>query len=95
MSIPFRILSSLYLNMNQQNSRFFSFGYVYVVNTNFDLHFVFQVTDKNGLFNLMFLDLDEHPEKIEGVGQLLFEMCKGVRNMFHSCTGKVNNWEEY
>lgn len=40
----------------------------------------------------MFLDLDEHPEKIEGVGQLLFEMCKGVRNMFHSCTGEVNNW---
>lgn len=39
----------------------------------------------------MFLDLDEHPEKVEGVGQLLFEMCKGVRNMFHSCTGKVNN----
>lgn len=42
----------------------------------------------------MFLDLDEHPEKVEGVGQLLFEMCKGVRNMFHSCTGKVNNQEE-
>lgn len=41
----------------------------------------------------MFLDLDEHPEKAEGVGQLLFEMCKGVRNMFHSCTGKVNNWK--
>lgn len=43
----------------------------------------------------MFLDLDEHPEKVEGVGQLLFEMCKGVRNIFHSCTEKVNNWEEY
>ncbi|XP_015982509.2 small subunit processome component 20 homolog isoform X1 [Rousettus aegyptiacus] len=48
-----------------------------------------KVTDKNGLFNLMFLDLDEHPEKVEGVGQLLFEMCKGVRNMFHSCTEKA------
>ncbi|XP_059881443.1 small subunit processome component 20 homolog isoform X1 [Delphinus delphis] len=45
-----------------------------------------KVSDKNALFNLMFLDLDEHPEKVEGVGQLLFEMCKGVRNMFHSCT---------
>eukprot|EP00070_Physeter_catodon_P039396 XP_028346290.1 small subunit processome component 20 homolog isoform X4 [Physeter catodon] len=44
-----------------------------------------KVSDKNALFNLMFLDLDEHPEKVEGVGQLLFEMCKGVRNMFHSC----------
>ncbi|KAI5213125.1 small subunit processome component 20 homolog [Manis pentadactyla] len=48
-----------------------------------------KVSDKNALFNLMFLDLGEHPEKVEGVGQLLFEMCKGVRNMFHSCTGKA------
>uniref|UniRef100_A0A8C0YXR7 UTP20 small subunit processome component n=1 Tax=Canis lupus familiaris TaxID=9615 RepID=A0A8C0YXR7_CANLF len=47
-----------------------------------------KVSDKNALFNLMFVDLDGHPEKVEGVGQLLFEMCKGVRNMFHSCTGK-------
>lgn len=70
------------------------FGYVYVLNTIFCLYFVFQVSDKNALFNLMFLDLDEHPEKVEGVGQLLFEMCKGVRNMFHSCTGKVHNREE-
>ncbi|NWI16571.1 UTP20 protein, partial [Crypturellus soui] len=44
-----------------------------------------KVSDKNALFNFMFLDLGEHPEKVEGVGQLLFEMCKGVRNMFHSC----------
>ncbi|XP_060050218.1 small subunit processome component 20 homolog isoform X2 [Erinaceus europaeus] len=48
-----------------------------------------KVSDKNELFNLMFLDLDEHPAKVEGVGQLLFEMCKGVRNMFHSCTEKA------
>uniref|UniRef100_A0A8C5U5C3 UTP20 small subunit processome component n=1 Tax=Malurus cyaneus samueli TaxID=2593467 RepID=A0A8C5U5C3_9PASS len=44
-----------------------------------------KVSDKNALFNLMLHDLGEHPEKVEGVGQLLFEMCKGVRNMFHSC----------
>ncbi|XP_062441952.1 small subunit processome component 20 homolog [Rhea pennata] len=44
-----------------------------------------KVSDKNALFNFMFLDLGEHPEKVGGVGQLLFEMCKGVRNMFHSC----------
>ncbi|KAJ7404618.1 Small subunit processome component 20 like protein [Willisornis vidua] len=44
-----------------------------------------KVSDKNSLFNLMLRDLGEHPEKVEGVGQLLFEMCKGVRNMFHSC----------
>ncbi|XP_025259361.1 small subunit processome component 20 homolog [Theropithecus gelada] len=48
-----------------------------------------KVSDKNALFNLMFLDLDKHLEKVEGVGQLLFEMCKGVRNMFHSCTGQA------
>lgn len=42
----------------------------------------------------MLRDLGEHPEKVEGVGQLLFEMCKGVRNMFHSCaeTVKMRNW---
>uniref|UniRef100_A0A8D0EWH1 UTP20 small subunit processome component n=1 Tax=Strix occidentalis caurina TaxID=311401 RepID=A0A8D0EWH1_STROC len=45
-----------------------------------------KVSDKNAIFNLMLHDLGEHPEKVEGVGQLLFEMCKGVRNMFHSCT---------
>ncbi|KAM6293789.1 small subunit processome component 20 homolog [Porphyrio hochstetteri] len=44
-----------------------------------------KVSDKNAIFNLMLCDLGEHPEKVEGVGQLLFEMCKGVRNMFHSC----------
>uniref|UniRef100_A0A8C4VGI6 UTP20 small subunit processome component n=1 Tax=Gopherus evgoodei TaxID=1825980 RepID=A0A8C4VGI6_9SAUR len=48
-----------------------------------------KVSDKNELFNLMFLDLGEHPEKVEGVGQLLFEMVKGVRHMFHSCAEKA------
>ncbi|KFO30298.1 Small subunit processome component 20 like protein [Fukomys damarensis] len=47
------------------------------------------VSDKSALFNVMFLDLNEHPEKVEGVGQLLFEMCRGVRNMFHSCAGQA------
>ncbi|XP_008939761.1 PREDICTED: small subunit processome component 20 homolog, partial [Merops nubicus] len=44
-----------------------------------------KVSDKSAVFNLMFHDLGEHPEKVEGVGRLLFEMCKGVRNRFHSC----------
>ncbi|XP_039210035.1 small subunit processome component 20 homolog [Crotalus tigris] len=48
-----------------------------------------KISDKNALLNLMFLDLGEHPEKVEGVGQLIFEMCKGVRNMFHSCAEKA------
>uniref|UniRef100_A0A4W5MI71 UTP20 small subunit processome component n=1 Tax=Hucho hucho TaxID=62062 RepID=A0A4W5MI71_9TELE len=46
-----------------------------------------KVPDPDALLNHMFLDLEEHPGKAEGVGQLLFEMCKGVRNMFHSCAG--------
>ncbi|XP_068951330.1 small subunit processome component 20 homolog [Petaurus breviceps papuanus] len=48
-----------------------------------------KVSDQDSLFNLMFLDLGTHPTKVEGVGQLLFEMCKGVRNMFHSCASKA------
>ncbi|KAI1888136.1 hypothetical protein AGOR_G00181930 [Albula goreensis] len=45
-----------------------------------------KVPDLEGLLNCMFQDLADHPEKVEGVGELLFQMCKGVRNMFHSCT---------
>ncbi|XP_062339462.1 small subunit processome component 20 homolog [Osmerus eperlanus] len=48
-----------------------------------------KVPDLDGLLSHMFSDLGEHPEKAEGAGQLLFEMCKGVRNMFHSCAAKA------
>ncbi|KAM4748821.1 small subunit processome component 20 homolog [Rhinophrynus dorsalis] len=48
-----------------------------------------KVSDLSVLFNFMFLDLNEHPEKVQGLGQLLFEMCKGVRNMFHSSGPKA------
>ncbi|XP_066447495.1 small subunit processome component 20 homolog [Eleutherodactylus coqui] len=48
-----------------------------------------KVPDLNELFNFMFLDLNEHPQKARGLGQLLFEICKGVRNMFHSCATKT------
>ncbi|XP_054845011.1 small subunit processome component 20 homolog [Eublepharis macularius] len=48
-----------------------------------------KVSDQNALLNLMFFDLGEHPEKVEGVGQLIFAMCKGVKNMFHSCAEKA------
>ncbi|KAM6984775.1 small subunit processome component 20 homolog [Aplochiton taeniatus] len=48
-----------------------------------------KVPDLDALLNHMFLDLTPHPEKAEGVGQLLFEMCKGVRNMFHSCASNA------
>uniref|UniRef100_A0A6I8STV5 UTP20 small subunit processome component n=1 Tax=Xenopus tropicalis TaxID=8364 RepID=A0A6I8STV5_XENTR len=48
-----------------------------------------KVPDLNELLNFMFLDLKEHPQKAQGLGQLLFEMCKGVRNMFHSSALKA------
>ncbi|XP_017285401.1 small subunit processome component 20 homolog isoform X2 [Kryptolebias marmoratus] len=48
-----------------------------------------KVPDLDGLLNLMFSDLERHPDKVEGAGQLLFEMCRGVRNMLHSCAATV------
>ncbi|XP_043964664.1 small subunit processome component 20 homolog [Gambusia affinis] len=44
-----------------------------------------KVPDLDALLNHMFSDLEQHPDKVRGAGQLLFEMCKGVRKMFHSC----------
>lgn len=51
---------------------------------------VTQVSDLDALLNHVFSDLEQHPDKAEGAGQLLFEMCKGVRNMFHSCAANVS-----
>ncbi|XP_078273235.1 small subunit processome component 20 homolog isoform X2 [Rhinoraja longicauda] len=48
-----------------------------------------KVPDHSALFDLVFADLEAHRAKAEGVGQLLFEMCKGVQNAFHSCAAKV------
>lgn len=48
-----------------------------------------KVPDLDALLNVVFSDLQQHPEKVEGTGQLLFEMCKGVRHMFHSCTANA------
>ncbi|CAJ1054380.1 small subunit processome component 20 homolog [Xyrichtys novacula] len=48
-----------------------------------------KVPDLDALLSLMFSDLQEHPDKAEGAGLLLFEMCKGVRNMFHSCASNA------
>ncbi|XP_047246285.1 small subunit processome component 20 homolog isoform X2 [Girardinichthys multiradiatus] len=44
-----------------------------------------KVPDLDALLNHIFSDLEQNPDKVEGTGQLLFEMCKGVRKMFHSC----------
>lgn len=51
---------------------------------------VTQVPDLDALLNHVFSDLQQHPDKAEGTGQLLFEMCKGVRHMFHSCAANVS-----
>ncbi|KAG7264070.1 hypothetical protein CRUP_028590 [Coryphaenoides rupestris] len=48
-----------------------------------------KVPDVDGLFHLMLSDLEAHPEKARGAGQLVFEMCRGVRCMFHSCAEKA------
>lgn len=48
-----------------------------------------KVPDLDGLLNHVFSDLQQHPDKAEGAGQLLFEMCKSVRNLFHSCSEKA------
>lgn len=52
--------------------------------------FSLQVPDLDALLTHMFSDLEQHPEKVEGTGQLLFEMCKGVCHMFHSCAATVS-----
>ncbi|KAM9846103.1 small subunit processome component 20 homolog [Aulostomus maculatus] len=44
-----------------------------------------KVPDLDALLAHVFSDLQQHPDKAEGAGLLLFEMCKGVRHMFHSC----------
>ncbi|KAF0029549.1 hypothetical protein F2P81_018654 [Scophthalmus maximus] len=49
-----------------------------------------KVPDLDALLTHVFSDLQQHPDKAEGTGQLLFEMCKGVRNMFHSNAANVS-----
>ncbi|KAM9327768.1 small subunit processome component 20 homolog [Pholidichthys leucotaenia] len=48
-----------------------------------------KVPDLDTLLTDVFADLEQHPDKVEGTGQLLFEMCKGVRSMFHSCAANA------
>ncbi|XP_053397711.1 small subunit processome component 20 homolog [Mercenaria mercenaria] len=45
--------------------------------------------DPSALFDFLFSTLEEEPDKAEGIGRLLFEMMKGVKEQFHSCTAKV------
>ncbi|XP_047194452.1 small subunit processome component 20 homolog isoform X2 [Hippoglossus stenolepis] len=48
-----------------------------------------KVPDLDALLTHVFSDLQQHPDKAEGAGQLLFEMCKGVRHMFHSAAANA------
>ena len=48
-----------------------------------------KVNDKEGLFDFMLTRLKDHPEESHGIGQLIFEMLKGVQRQFHSCADAV------
>ncbi|KAK7480715.1 hypothetical protein BaRGS_00028083 [Batillaria attramentaria] len=48
-----------------------------------------KVKDHDALLDFLFTDLRENPEKTSGVGQLLFEMMKGVKQHFHTVSDKV------
>ncbi|XP_061420704.1 small subunit processome component 20 homolog [Lethenteron reissneri] len=48
-----------------------------------------KVPDHSALFDWMFTDLEQNPDKCDGLGRLLFQMCRGVRMQFHSCAGRV------
>lgn len=48
-----------------------------------------KVQDQSALFDFMFMTLHDEPDKCDGVGRLMFEMMKGVKQQFHSCTIKV------
>ncbi|XP_071112967.1 small subunit processome component 20 homolog [Haliotis cracherodii] len=48
-----------------------------------------KVKDHSGFLDFLFSTLEEHPDTAEGVGQLLFEMIKGVKKQFHSTTEKI------
>lgn len=48
-----------------------------------------KVSDYDALFTLMFSNLSESPQNARGAGQLIFEMCRGVCNMFHSGATKA------
>ncbi|KAH9508651.1 U3 snoRNP protein [Bulinus truncatus] len=48
-----------------------------------------KVKKQNELFNFLFSSLKESPELADGIGLLLFEMVKGVKNHFHTVSEKV------
>lgn len=45
--------------------------------------------DKNELFNFLIERLIKHQEESKGIGRLIFEMFKGIKKQFNSCTEHV------
>ncbi|KAL8599182.1 hypothetical protein ACOMHN_007898 [Nucella lapillus] len=48
-----------------------------------------KVKDQDALLHFLFSDLEQNPEKAEGVGGLLFEVVKGVNEQFHTVSEEV------
>ncbi|RNA19607.1 small subunit processome component 20 -like protein [Brachionus plicatilis] len=47
-----------------------------------------KIPDKNELFDFLLTKrLIEHPQEISGIGRLIFEMFKGIKHQFNTCTG--------
>lgn len=46
-----------------------------------------KVSNKTAFIELIFSKLSSNPEDTKGVGQLLFQLVKGVKRQFHSCLG--------
>lgn len=46
-----------------------------------------KIQDKNDLFDFLLTKrLIEHPQEISGIGRLIFEMFKGIKHQFNTCT---------
>lgn len=48
-----------------------------------------RVRDQESLLNMILGSLSRSPGLCEGVGQLMFEVCRGVPRQFHSCCEAV------
>ncbi|XP_054720944.1 small subunit processome component 20 homolog [Uloborus diversus] len=77
----YRLFSSLLSDTHREHIRVFSVeSFAFLIR---------KVPDKEKLFSFIFQDLEENPKQALGVGQLMFEVVKGVKEQFHSCTESV------
>ena len=49
-------------------------------------HLFHQVRNQSSLVDMILSHVCTRPEICEGVGHLMFEICRGVSQQFHSCT---------